>query len=130
MFKRFEDIKVGDKFVCLADNWSEFTKGKEYTIIEYEEENNYERSRFGVLDDCNTLNYIYSWDVRLMDFPNSEDNKNKSTEFSKENFLEFIEMQNTYKYGFFTSDKESSEYTLVKFEVFLESRKSVVEKVI
>ena len=72
MFKRFEDIKVGDKFVCLADNWSEFTKGKEYTIIEYEEENNYERSRFGVLDDCNTLNYIYSWDVRLMDFPNKE----------------------------------------------------------
>ena len=130
MFKKFEDIKVGDKFVCLTDTWADFTKGKEYTIIEYEEENDYEWSRSGVLDDCNTLNYIYSWDVRLMDFPNSEDNKNKSTEFSKENFLEFIEMQNTYKYGFFTSDKESSEYTLVKFEVFLESRKSVVEKVI
>ena len=130
MFKKFEDIKVGDKFVCLTDDWSEFTKGKEYTIIEYKEDHNPKWNGFGVLDDYRELNYIYSWAVRLIDFPNSEDTKNKSTEFSRENFLEFIETQNTYKYGFFTSDKESSEYTLEKFEVFLESRKSVVEKVI
>lgn len=127
MFKKFEDIKVGDKFVCLTDNWDDFTKGKEYTIIEYGEENDDEWSRFVVLGDWNTLNYIYSWGVRFMDFPNNE--SNKSTEFSRENFLEFIEMQGTYREGFYTSDKESSKYTLEKFEAFLESRKPVDKEV-
>ena len=129
MFKKFEDIKVGDKFVCLTDAWDNFTKGKEYTIIVYKEDHNSKWNGFGVLGDCSDLNYIYSRDVDFIDFPNSEETKNKSTEFSRENFLEFIETQGTYREGFYTSDKESSEYTLGKFEAFLESRKSVDKEV-
>ena len=129
MFKKFEDIKVGDKFVFITEVWSRFTKGKEYTITEYQEENYYHCRRFVVLDDYGTLNYMYSWDVNLVDFLINEEAKNKSTEFSRENFLEFIETQSTYLDGFFKSDKESSEYTLKKFEAFLESRKPVDKEV-
>jgi len=116
MVKDYDDIRVGDKFICLTKSWNYFGYGSTYKIISKQDGVPYTKNDIGEEQP------IYDWDLDLMRWTTTSYDITSPHAFTRDNFIAWIEYLDNQEYYSLAMDADNIR---IKFEQFLDSRKPV-----